>query len=65
MTKDEDILATVIPSASSVDDAAGTCMTGKSNDFNAVVGSHAKVFGVKGLRVVDASTFPFWPPGHL
>ena len=30
----------------------------------AVVDSHARVFGVSGVRVVDASTFPFLPPGH-
>ena len=30
----------------------------------AVVDSRARVFGVKGVRVVDASAFPFLPPGH-
>jgi choline dehydrogenase len=29
-----------------------------------VVDSEGKVFGVDGLRVVDASIFPFLPPGH-
>jgi choline dehydrogenase len=29
-----------------------------------VVDSTAKVFGVTGLRVVDASIFPILPPGH-
>ena len=37
---------------------------GKSNNSNAVVDSQVRVFGVKGLRVVDASTFPFLPPRH-
>ena len=37
---------------------------GKAGDPNAVVDSHARVFGVQGLRVVDASAFPFLPPGH-
>jgi choline dehydrogenase-like flavoprotein len=29
-----------------------------------MVDSHANVYGVQGLRVVDASSFPFLPPGH-
>ncbi|KAL8789583.1 MAG: hypothetical protein Q9195_006760 [Heterodermia aff. obscurata] len=44
--------------------AAATCKMGLSSDPLAVVDSHAKVFGVKGLRVVDASAFPFLPPGN-
>lgn len=30
----------------------------------AVVDTHARVYGVTGVRVVDASAFPFLPPGH-
>ena len=37
---------------------------GTSNDASAVVDSRARVFGVTGLRVVDASAFPLTPPGH-
>lgn len=37
---------------------------GRQDDPMAVVDSHAKVFGVSSLRVVDASAFPFLPPGH-
>lgn len=29
-----------------------------------VVDSHARVLGVKNLRVIDASSLPFTPPGH-
>lgn len=36
---------------------------GASNDTTAVVDSRARVRGVTGLRVVDASAFPFVPPG--
>ncbi|KAJ5946731.1 hypothetical protein N7454_003570 [Penicillium verhagenii] len=44
--------------------AASTCKMGTSDDDMAVVDSQARVFGVDGLRVVDASAFPFLPPGH-
>lgn len=37
---------------------------GTSNDTSAVVDSRARVRGVTGLRVVDASAFPLSPPGH-
>jgi choline dehydrogenase len=37
---------------------------GKSSDPMAVVDSKAHVFGVMGLRVVDASAFPLLVPGH-
>jgi choline dehydrogenase len=37
---------------------------GKKGDKNAVVDSNANVIGVTGLRVVDASSFPFLLPGH-
>jgi choline dehydrogenase len=38
---------------------------GKDQDANAVVTTNGKVRGVKNLRIVDASTFPLLPPGHL
>ncbi|KAJ5088042.1 hypothetical protein N7456_011658 [Penicillium angulare] len=44
--------------------AACTCKMGTSDDDMAVVDSQARVLGVDGLRVVDASAFPFLPPGH-
>jgi len=37
---------------------------GKLSDSDAVVDSQARVIGVAGLRVVDASAFPLLPPGH-
>lgn len=44
--------------------AAATNAMGRANDSMAVVDSKCRVFGVQGLRVVDASAFPFLPPGH-
>lgn len=37
---------------------AGTCRMGKEGDHDAVVDNECRVFGVNGLRVVDASIFP-------
>ena len=44
--------------------ASSTCAMGKASDPNAVVDSKARVIGTRNLRVVDASIFPFLPPGH-
>ena len=44
--------------------ASSTCKMGRSTDPLAVVDSKARVYGVEGLRVVDASAFPFLTPGH-
>ncbi|KAJ5253842.1 hypothetical protein N7524_011022 [Penicillium chrysogenum] len=41
-----------------------TCKMGPKKDTSAVVDSRARVHGITGLRVVDASAFPFCPPGH-
>lgn len=53
--------------ASPIWHACSTCAMGKAEDVEegkAVVDSHGRVFGVDGLRVVDASAFPFAMPGH-
>lgn len=44
--------------------ASCTCKMGRVDDDMAVVDSKARVIGVNGLRVVDASAFPLLPPGH-
>ncbi|TVY45325.1 Dehydrogenase [Lachnellula subtilissima] len=61
---DEDILAFITGSFSTVFHAACTCAMGLSSDPMAVLDSKARVYGVSGLRVVDSSSFPILPPGH-
>lgn len=61
---DEEILATVRKSFNTVYHASATNKMGKEGDAMAVVDSSCRVFGTKRLRVVDASAFPFLPPGH-
>lgn len=61
---DEGIAEFVKGNVAPVWHAAGTCAMGKLGDVDAVVDSKARVFGTKGLRVVDASVFPLLPPCH-
>lgn len=61
---DEEILELIRESFNTIYHASSTCAMGRKEDPNAVVDSKARVIGVRGLRVVDASTFPFLPPGH-
>jgi choline dehydrogenase len=44
--------------------ASSTCKMGRAAYTLAVVDSKARVYGLQGLRVVDASAFPFLTPGH-
>lgn len=61
---DEQILAVLRDTLMTVWHAASTCKMGKKEDKMAVLDSKARVYGVEGLRVVDASSFPFLIPGH-
>ncbi|OAA53083.1 choline dehydrogenase [Cordyceps fumosorosea ARSEF 2679] len=61
---DEALLEVVRQSLMTVWHPSCTCKMGKKEDKMAVVDSSARVFGVQGLRVVDASAFPILPPGH-
>ena len=63
-TSDAQIRAFVKESMRSVFHAASTCKMGKVGDEMAVLDNAARVYGVGGLRVVDASSFPHLPPGH-
>lgn len=65
VTSDADLERVIKTSFNTVFHAACTCSMGKSTDKNAVVDTKGRVFGgVSNLRVVDASIFPFLPPGH-
>ncbi|KAG8527347.1 uncharacterized protein KY384_007499 [Bacidia gigantensis] len=64
VTSDAAILDFIQRSLMTIYHAAGTCKMGKVDDPMAVVDSKARVIGFQGLRVVDASSFPFLPPGH-
>ncbi|KAB8288833.1 hypothetical protein EYC80_010736 [Monilinia laxa] len=64
VTTDAQILEGIRQSALTVYHTAATNAMGNASDPNAVVDSEAKVIGVQNLRVVDASAFPFLPPGH-
>ncbi|KAI4282986.1 MAG: hypothetical protein L6R38_002512 [Xanthoria sp. 2 TBL-2021] len=41
-----------------------SCPMGKESDPNAIVDANGRVFGTRGLRVVDASVIPLIAPGH-
>ncbi|BCR91285.1 GMC family oxidoreductase [Aspergillus chevalieri] len=64
VTSDAQIREFVKESMRPVFHAACTCKMGKKGDGMAVVDSSARVYGVQGVRVVDASSFPLLPPGH-
>lgn len=61
---DEEILAYLQMNIGYNWHASCTCKMGRNDDEMAVVDSRARVIGVNGLRVVDASAFPLLPPGH-
>ncbi|GFF54203.1 choline dehydrogenase [Aspergillus udagawae] len=61
---DEEILDYIRNNVMTIWHAACTCKMGTPDDDMAVVDNQARVYGVEGLRVVDASAFPILPPGH-
>ena len=64
VSTDAQILNLIQQSASASYHASATCAMGMINHSMAVLDSKARVYGVQGLRVVDASAFPVLPPGH-
>ncbi|KAI8630065.1 GMC oxidoreductase [Xylariaceae sp. FL1651] len=64
VSTDEEIEQIIKESFQTIFHAACTCAMGLPDNPMAVVDSAARVYGVSGLRVVDASSFPFVPAGH-
>jgi choline dehydrogenase len=64
MVRDDKLLRAAIPRfVSPMWHAAGTARMGPASDRMAVVDEHCRVYGVAGLRVVDASVMPSIPRG--
>ncbi|KAK4869905.1 hypothetical protein LT330_005629 [Penicillium expansum] len=64
VSTDAQILKFIHQSMTTIYQASATCYMGRENDTMAVIDNHANVYGVQGLNVVDASSFPFLPRGH-
>jgi len=60
---DQEILDWIKHNLMTVWHASCTCSM-RTKDQGGVLDSHFRVYGVKNLRVVDASAFPMLPPGH-
>ena len=56
---DEEILKYIAETSDAFYAGVGTCAMGRKDDPASVLDSAARVIGVQGLRVVDASAFPF------
>lgn len=63
VTSDADIDQFVRSTAGTLFHPAGSCKMGKREE-GAVVDGELKVYGVQGLRVVDASVIPVLPAAH-
>ncbi|KAF2787638.1 GMC oxidoreductase [Melanomma pulvis-pyrius CBS 109.77] len=64
VVSDADILSAIRQTGIQMFHASITCKMGKVGDADAVVDHRGRVFGTKQLRVIDASSMPFLPPGH-
>jgi choline dehydrogenase len=54
----------IIQTTASLDHHVGTCKMGPSFDRSAVVDPQLRVYGIKGLRVIDASIMPYIVSGN-
>ena len=64
LATDADIDAWIRQTAETIYHPVGTCRLGVAGDLNAVVDDKLKVFGLPGLRVVDASVMPTLVSGN-
>jgi 5-(hydroxymethyl)furfural/furfural oxidase len=65
LSHDNDALNEIVTkSIAGVFHPAGSCRMGATDDPNAVTDSQGRVYGVSGLRVVDASLMPTLPRGN-
>ena len=64
VTASADIEAFIRSTASTLYHPAGSCKMG-SRDDGGVVDQELKVYGVEGLRIVDASVMPILPASHI
>lgn len=63
VTSDADVDAWIREVASTLYHPAGTCKMGRREE-GGVVDAQLRVYGVEGLRVVDASVMPMLPASH-
>ncbi|KAL9597882.1 MAG: hypothetical protein Q9219_004835 [cf. Caloplaca sp. 3 TL-2023] len=61
---DDQVIDWIRDNANMIYHPTSSCAMGADGDPMAVLDSHARVRGVSGLRVADASAFPICPPGH-
>jgi choline dehydrogenase len=62
--EDDELLSQIAEIGTTIFHPVGTCKMGKVDDPNAVVDSNLRVFGIEGLRVVDASVMPTITSGN-
>ena len=65
LASDAALDAWLLKTAGNAHHTSGTCKMGPASDPMAVVDQYARVHGLQGLRVVDASVMPAVPSGNI